>query len=311
MSVKCGCCHEKHDTVAQVRLCYENRARAQAAEREAEAQAAHDEAEAKAEAEMEARAERFWEEGPHGPMPEDPREVEAQMMDDLRRETAAIQERERQEDVAAYTAKMRRDDALMGDEEEAAGRLLDQMTGAPGRDMASTPQVDYVMDLLGRKEWPDTLNRADVENMPRAQVSKLIDALKAAPDRPVAAAEGLEAGMYIIDGDQPRYLRVYNGQRSGRLLVKELHFIEEHKSSEEDISKGLPETWEEWSYKYISSAAKFFRGRTDYRKMTVEEAKQFGRTSHSCCRCARRLDVPESVDAGIGPVCAGKEGWES
>lgn len=29
-----------------------------------------------------------------------------------------------------------------------------------------------------------------------------------------------------------------------------------------------------------------------------------------CCRCGRPLSTPESVKNGIGPICAGKAGWE-
>jgi hypothetical protein len=28
-----------------------------------------------------------------------------------------------------------------------------------------------------------------------------------------------------------------------------------------------------------------------------------------CCCCGRTLTTPESIDAGIGPICAQKEGW--
>jgi hypothetical protein len=28
-----------------------------------------------------------------------------------------------------------------------------------------------------------------------------------------------------------------------------------------------------------------------------------------CCRCGRKLTVPESIESGIGPECAGKAGW--
>lgn len=40
--------------------------------------------------------------------------------------------------------------------------------------------------------------------------------------------------------------------------------------------------------------------------MTLEDAKQFGRISGRCMVCGRELTNPESIEAGIGPVCAGK-----
>lgn len=41
-------------------------------------------------------------------------------------------------------------------------------------------------------------------------------------------------------------------------------------------------------------------------KMTLEEAKAFGALYGTCCVCGRTLTKEESIDAGIGPVCAGK-----
>ena len=42
------------------------------------------------------------------------------------------------------------------------------------------------------------------------------------------------------------------------------------------------------------------------RAMTLEDAKTFGHRFGSCCMCGRLLSDPESVEAGIGPVCANK-----
>ena len=33
------------------------------------------------------------------------------------------------------------------------------------------------------------------------------------------------------------------------------------------------------------------------------------RHSGKCCRCGRKLTTPESIEAGIGPVCATAAGW--
>lgn len=42
------------------------------------------------------------------------------------------------------------------------------------------------------------------------------------------------------------------------------------------------------------------------RKMTLQEAVQFGRLYGFCCRCGTILTDENSIEAGIGPVCAGK-----
>lgn len=35
-------------------------------------------------------------------------------------------------------------------------------------------------------------------------------------------------------------------------------------------------------------------------------AMRYGKLSGRCCSCGRELTDPESIDAGIGPICAGK-----
>jgi hypothetical protein len=42
------------------------------------------------------------------------------------------------------------------------------------------------------------------------------------------------------------------------------------------------------------------------RKMTLEEAKFYGRLYGTCCRCGRTLTDEGSIEAGIGPICAEK-----
>lgn len=44
-------------------------------------------------------------------------------------------------------------------------------------------------------------------------------------------------------------------------------------------------------------------------KMTLEEAKAFGALYGTCCVCGRTLTNETSIEAGIGPVCAGKGMW--
>lgn len=42
------------------------------------------------------------------------------------------------------------------------------------------------------------------------------------------------------------------------------------------------------------------------RKMTLEEAEEFGALYGFCCVCGRTLTRESSIEAGIGPVCADK-----
>jgi hypothetical protein len=41
-------------------------------------------------------------------------------------------------------------------------------------------------------------------------------------------------------------------------------------------------------------------------RITLTEAAEFGRCFGACCVCGRTLTNPDSIEAGIGPICAGR-----
>lgn len=41
-------------------------------------------------------------------------------------------------------------------------------------------------------------------------------------------------------------------------------------------------------------------------RLSSDEAAAFGRETGTCCSCGRALTNPASIEAGIGPVCAGR-----
>jgi hypothetical protein len=60
------------------------------------------------------------------------------------------------------------------------------------------------------------------------------------------------------------------------------------------------------SFEYESGAVSKLRPED---RMTLEEAKAFGALYGTCCVCGRTLTKEESIEAGIGPICAGKGMW--
>jgi hypothetical protein len=57
------------------------------------------------------------------------------------------------------------------------------------------------------------------------------------------------------------------------------------------------------TFEYARGAIRLLSEQT---KMTLEEAKEFGALYGTCCVCGRTLTKEESIEAGIGPVCAQK-----
>lgn len=148
------------------------------------------------------------------------------------------------------------------------------------RDITS-PEAAQALEL-GRQLW-----RLGEFSKPAA--SAMIDVLKAAPKpAQVAKVERPEpvAGVYRSSDS---LFRVYLGQQSGKMLVQRILTSLADQSVE---------------YEYLGLAVKHLP--EDATRLSVEEVGALGKTFDHCLVCGRRLDVPESVDRGIGPVCAGK-----
>lgn len=176
-------------------------------------------------------------------------------------------------------------------------------------------QTSFIRDLLDRKNlfassrFFDAVNAMDAEelavymdrlrgraaNCTKSEASAWINSLLALPDRvpeqpkpkpqatPYNPNRHVHAGMYrLADGT---IVRVYFGQQSGQMLAKKL--VNDH--------------GDHWDWEYMGKATRFVPEATP--RLTLEEAAKFGQMTGTCAVCARQLDVPESVDRGIGPVC--------
>lgn len=129
--------------------------------------------------------------------------------------------------------------------------------------------------------------------MTTRDASGLIEVLLAQPKKPTQKAADPTPGVYSYAGDQ--YVRVYFGQKNGRTLAKRIHM-------EQDGG--------DWTvtYEYLGLAARVLTPDTTPERLSLEEVGSLGITTNHCLMCGRRLDDPESVDRGIGPVCARKYG---
>jgi len=168
------------------------------------------------------------------------------------------------------------DDALLVPKESVTAPVA--QSGNPATDK----QIAFVRTLLaertGNPEAEAIRNRLNearlVAPMTAALVSECITALLEIPKTPAAE---VEAGVYVLANGN--LARVYLGQQSGGMLLKEV------------VDGDL---------EYRGKAERFLAGS---RKATIEEVGNWGRTTGTCLVCSRRLDDPESVDRGIGPVC--------
>lgn len=152
---------------------------------------------------------------------------------------------------------------------------------------ATQRQFDFISRLLKERDSSAVealVSRARASavagTMSSTDASAMIEILLDQPKAEAPAAAEVEAGIYSM-GD--RVFRVYFGQNAGRMLVKEVHFLDE----------GV-------EYEYLGSARVL---PVDAVRLPVEEVGALGVTSGECLICGRLLTDPESVDFGVGPIC--------
>jgi hypothetical protein len=157
---------------------------------------------------------------------------------------------------------------------------------APFERLATEKQVGFIASLLREHALPQPWKPADVAidalpRMSRENASDLITDLLAAPRAPRTDSAGaaLEPGFY--QKDEGIY-RVVRSQGTGGLYAKR-----------------LTDTGWEYEQGLIGSLAGAVR-------LTVEVAAAYGRRTGTCAICYRTLTVAESIERGIGPVCAGR-----
>jgi hypothetical protein len=185
----------------------------------------------------------------------------------------------------------------------SASDLIEWLTSLPvkaeKKNTASGKQVKFIEKLLSemngelrvkmQKVYDDLV---DAGKLDVKVASQLIDTfIKLVKDQPKQTTPSrpetgeVTEGMYRKGGEIFKVQRAVHG--SGQLYAKKLV------GSKEDG----------WSFEYAAGA---IRGLTADDKMTLSEAKEFGALYGTCCVCARTLTKEESIEAGIGPVCAGK-----
>lgn len=175
---------------------------------------------------------------------------------------------------------------------------------------ATQKQFDFIKRLLAERVLDDehtawvegARQEAMAGRLASQSASSLIDSLLTLPKRTTHSPLSCEhpdgepcnptepeAGIYVIHGDH--YVRVYHGQQSGRMLAKRI-------SWEQDGDETFV------SYEYLGLASKVLVPAATPERLPLEEVGSLGIATNHCLICGRRLDDPESVDRGIGPVCA-------
>jgi hypothetical protein len=182
---------------------------------------------------------------------------------------------------------------------------------------ASDKQVALVKKLLDEKDvtgtlynapaWvdgvtgPDGIVRHPADHMTKREASDIIDALFKCPRKnaPVKVGSGPVEGMHFIDGVVIKVQRAVHG--SGNLYAKQLVVLTEAELAA-DGTVLVPATAK---FEYAPGVVNKTSVET---LMTKEDGAKFGRLYGMCIKCAATLTDEESIERGMGPICAGK-GW--
>lgn len=144
---------------------------------------------------------------------------------------------------------------------------------------ATERQIDELHRQFDRKfdadfaaachEWLNT------HRISKATATAKLTQLYARPD-----VNELDEGMYRVGDD---IFKVYRTRETNRLVTK---------------------TLTEDGFEYTGMKPLSFI--TAEHRMTLDEAKAYGKVTNTCCVCSRKLTKESSILDGIGPVCAGK-----
>lgn len=193
---------------------------------------------------------------------------------------------------------------------------------------ASERQISFIQALLTQHEIaPEAADRLrgriEAHDLDVPTASATIDWLKRQPVvAPAAAtpakdtehehAERIDSdGMYSMDGVVYKVQRAVHG--SGQLYAKRLVIrrdCEGHESLDGPIGNveycdGSCRPASEAEAEFVYAPGIVTQLRPEHR-LSLEQAKAFGRLYGICVRCGATLTDETSIAAGIGPVCAGR-----
>lgn len=100
-------------------------------------------------------------------------------------------------------------------------------------------------------------------------------------------------GIHMIDGFIIRIRTSKSGNQYAERLLTQIEREEAKKQTGEDTM---------WLYE----GRKGMKGASAATLLTLEQAKAYGKAYGVCAKCGALLSDPDSVEAGIGPVCATK-----
>jgi hypothetical protein len=155
--------------------------------------------------------------------------------------------------------------------------------------LATPAMIGFLRKLLSQREHNEKVDITALELLPFKAASEMIDRLKVAPFK---GKDGKKAqlpteGVYFVDGV---YFKVQKAKANGSGNVYAKRF--DSQTSE-----------------FVYVGREPFALLTEDKKVTEEQAAQFGALYGKCCNCGRTLTDEYSIEHGYGRICAEKMGF--
>jgi hypothetical protein len=152
-----------------------------------------------------------------------------------------------------------------------------------------------------------------ISAMDRKSCSEFISSMLEQPKREFEKRTSQVAvgeGMYKMDDVIYKVQVAHHG--SGHLYAKQLKITPAEKCLCSDLQGVMCTPCRNGTNaargSFVRASGVLTRLRPEH-KMSLKEAKQFGALYGFCVRCGAILTDEVSIEAGIGPVCAGKDDW--
>jgi hypothetical protein len=146
---------------------------------------------------------------------------------------------------------------------------------------ATEAQTRFLSTLMA--ERVHSFSDVRLADISKSQASAMIEELLASPRLQTVTFEAT-VGFYVREG---QVFRVQKSKNSGNLYAKAL----------------VTEEFGRAHWEYAPGVVKSLK---DSQRLTLDSARDLGLAHGVCVICGRTLTNPESVDAGIGPICSGK-----
>lgn len=137
--------------------------------------------------------------------------------------------------------------------------------------------------------------KAMAGNLSMVEASNLIELIKVQPKREDAGRDNGTLTPGVYRGTNGELYRVYPARADRTRLLAKVIVVGESWEGD-DASHRV-------AFEYAGAANRFVRPEG---RLTLEEAKAFGAETGWCIMCGTELTDPDSIAAGIGPICATK-----